>query len=143
MDWTGFAFPKAKPNVLVKRTKAKAEDRAWAETCKQVDARDKRQCFVTGVQLTPGSVDAWTALERHHLEPRSKSTHRRYTVTNVVTTSRAVHHLIHAGCLKLLNKKGQKATSVESIDHVAWNRAFVAKGDEPVRIRKGLPVLKD
>lgn len=143
IDYSQLKFAKKAPAVLLKRVKENAEAREWRLVCKAVDARDKRVCQITGTSLTAGAVDAWLALERHHLELRSQNKSRRFTAVNVWTVSRAVHQLLHAGALKVLNKKGQPAKDVRDIDHVSWNRNIVAKGDEPCRIRKGLAVRKD
>lgn len=141
-NFAGLHFSKGTPAVLLKRVKAKAEKNEWRRVCADVDARDKRKCQVTGVALTAGAVDAWLALERHHLELRSRNKSRRYTAVNVWTVSRAVHQLIHAGAMRILNKRGQPAKDVREIDHAAWNRTLVLVGEEPCRIKK-LPVRKD
>ena len=143
MDYSALPFAKGAPAVLVKRAKAKAEDAEWRHTCQRVDARDKRVCQVTGKPLVGNAVDPWLALERHHLEFRSKNRSRRFNDRNVWTVSRAVHQLIHGGALKVLTKRGEKAQDVREIDHVAWNRALVPVGDEPCRVRNGLPVRRD
>lgn len=140
-DYSLLALPKGKPRFLVKAAKQKSEKRAWNKTKATVDARDKQRCFVTGVYLTAkNSLDRWTFIDRHHLEMRSRAKNRRFVSENVLTVSRGVAQLIHGGALKLLNKRGLPATSVETIDHVAWNRSMVAKGEEPCRVRKGLAV---
>lgn len=128
------------PRVVEKKTKAKAEFIEWRRTCKAVDDRDKKRCQVTGVALSAGAVDGWLALERHHLEARSRARSRRYNAHNVWTISRAVHQLCHAGALLIFDKRGKPATDVRKIDHVAWNRRVIAKGDEPCKLRKGLAV---
>lgn len=139
--WTSSHFKHdEQPRVLAKRAKAKAEDREWRRVCRTVDDRDKRICQVTGKPLTGNEVDAWLALERHHLELRSANKSRRFTHVNVWTVSRAVHQLIHAGALRILDKRGRPAHDVRTVDHVQWNRALVCKGDEPCKIRRGLAV---
>lgn len=134
------ALMKPAHSVLLKRVKAKAEDREWRLTCKRVDERDKRRCFVTGKPLSAGAVDGWDALERHHLELRSKNRSRRFNHNNVVTVARAIHQLLHAGALRLLDKRGMPATSFKDIDAVQWDRNRIAKGDEPCRVRRGLAI---
>lgn len=134
-------FLKTSPRVISKRLKARVEDREWRNVCGLVDARDKRRCQVTRIVLAAGAVDAWMALERHHLELRSQNKSRRFTAVNVWTVSRAVHQLIHAGALLVLNKRSQPAKDVREIDHLAWNRRIVARGDEPCRI-KGWPLVE-
>lgn len=129
---------KGVPRAITKRVKQKAEDAEWVRVCRLVDDRDRRVCQVTGKVLSGGAVDPWHALERHHLEPRSRNKSRRFTAVNVWTVARAIHQLIHAGALQVLNKRGQPAKDVRDIDHVAWNRNIVARGDEPCRIRGGL-----
>ena len=129
IDYSGFSFAKGQPAVLAKRIKAKAEESEWRLVCRAVDGRDKRVCQVTGVSLSAGAVDPWLALERHHLEFRSQNKSRRFTAPNIWTISRGVHQLIHAGALKVLNKRGQPARDVLEIDHVAWNRVLVPRGD--------------
>ena len=132
-----------KPRVVEQTAKERADDRAW-EKCKvAVDERDKSICQITGAFLKAGAVDGWQALERNHLDPRSLAKKRRFDPDNVLTMARSVHQLWHAGALRILNKRGQPAKRVSEIDHVAWNRNVVAKGEEPCRIRKGLPVRKD
>lgn len=143
IDYSVLKFAKGQPRVLVAASKAKVEDSEWRRTCKLVDERDKRVCQITGKSLTAGAVDPWLALERHHLELRSANKSRRFTHVNVWTVSRAVHQLIHGGALRVLTKAGKPAKDVREIDHVAWNRNIVAIGDEPCKIRKGLPVRKD
>lgn len=143
IDYSVLSLSKGPPRVLIERAQKNAEDKAWRLTCKSVDARDKFVCQVTGRVVKPGAVDAWQALERHHLEPRSKNKLRKFTFNNVLTVSRAVHQLIHSGALKLLNRAGRPAKDVREIDHVAWNRRLVPAGEEPCRIRKGLAVRKD
>lgn len=133
-------IPKGRPRILDKHAKDTAEDRAWQQCCDQVDARDQRRCQVTDACLSARAVDPWLALERHHLEPRSKAKLRRFNPHNVWTISAAVHQLIGAGALRVLNKHGRRATSVETIDYLEWNRRMVARGEEPCRIRKGLAV---
>lgn len=143
IDYSVLKFAKGKPRVVVAASKAKIEDSEWRRTCKLVDERDKRVCQVTGASLKAGAVDPWCALERHHLELRIKNKSRRFTHVNVWTVARAVHQLIHGGALKVLDKAGRPAKDVRHIDHVAWNRNLVPHGDEPCKIRKGLPVRKD
>lgn len=143
IDYSRLKFAKGSPAVLVKRAKARAEHTEWQHTCRRVDERDKKVCQVTGTLLTGGAVDPWLALERHHLEFRSRNRSRRFNDRNIWTVSRAVHQLIHAGALRVLDKRGRPAADVREIDHVAWNRTLVARGEEPCRIRKGLPVRKD
>lgn len=143
VDYSVLRFPKGSPKVLVAKAKAKAEDSEWARVCRLVDARDKRRCQVTGAVLTAGAVDGWSALERHHLEYRSANKSRRFTATNVLTTSRAVHQLLHGGALRILNKAGKPAKDVREIDHVRWNRNMIARGEEPCRIRRGLAARND
>lgn len=130
-----MAYPKPEPRSLLKATKRKAERSEWRHTTDRVDARDKRVCQATGVALTGGAVDPWQALERHHLEYRSLNKSRRFNDRNVWTVSRAVHQLIHAGALWVLTKALAKATDVREIAYLAWNRAIVVKGDEPVRLK--------
>lgn len=132
--------PKGTPRVLEKVAKDRVEDRAWEKTVAAVDARDKGLCFVTGAYLKAGAIDPWQRLERAHLEARSKSKARRHLTENVVTVAAAIHQLMHAGALKLFDKRGRPALKFEAIDHVAWNRLMVPKGDEPCRLRKGLAV---
>lgn len=143
MDTSALRFPKAKPRVLDAAAKARAEDAAWRACCRAVDARDKRICHVTGLSLSAGAVDPWRALERHHLAYRSRDTTRKTDPENVLTVSRAVHQLLHAGALQLRNPGGQPVRTVAGLNHVAWNRRLVPKGEEPCRIRKGLPVRVD
>jgi hypothetical protein len=138
-----FKHQTVTPRAVDEARKDRAEARAWAQCCAGVDARDKGICFVTGRYLKAGALDRWDALERAHLEFRSKSKARRYLVENVVTVSRGVHQLIDGHALLLLDTRGRPARRVQDIDHVAWNRNLVAKSDEPCRIRKGLPVKKD
>lgn len=146
IDWDAIAaaggIPKGTPRVLGKKVKQRIEDREWLNTKRLVDARDRHVCQVTGKSLTAGAVDPWHRLERHHLEYRSANKARRWTHVNVWTTSAAIHQLIHAGALRVLDKRGNPATDVRKIDHLAWNRNVVAKGFEPCRITKW-PVLKD
>lgn len=137
-----FLLSKPAPRTIEGKAKARAEDRAWRDTCADVDRRDRRICQITGRPLQVGAVDAWSDLARHHLELRSKSKARRYVAENVLTVSRAIHQLVHAGALRLLDKRGRDARAVAAIDHVAWNRNIVQKGDEPCRITRW-PVLKD
>jgi len=143
IDYSHFAFAKGQPRVLAERAQKNAEEREWERTKAAVDARDKRVCQVTGTKLVSGAVDPWQRLERHHLEYRSKNKGRRWTEWNVWSVSAAVHQLIHGGALQVLNRAGQKAKDVREIDHVAWNRRLVPIGEEPCRVRKGLPVRKD
>lgn len=143
IDYSVLKFGKGQPRVIVAATKAKVEDGEWRRTCKAVDARDKRVCQVTGKSLTAGAVDPWQALERHHIQPRSRAKSRRFNAFNVLTVSRAVHQLIHSGALLLLDARGYPANDVRSFNHVGWNRNVVCKGEEPCKIRKGLAVRKD
>lgn len=138
-DYEPGAFFKHKtvvPRVVRKVSRAKVEDSEWRRVCKDVDARDKRRCQVTGKPLEGGAVDPWHALERHHLEPRSRNKSRRFTAVNVWTVARAIHRLIHGGALLVLNKRGQPAKDVRDIDHLAWNRNVVPRGMEPCRVKK-------
>ena len=128
------------PDVLLKKAKHKAERNEWARVCGRVDERDKKRCFVTGARLSGGAVDPWLALERHHIRPRSVDKGRRFNANNVVTVSRAVHQLLHAGVLRLLDKRGQLADRFDAIDALQWDRSRVSRGDEPCRVRRGLAV---
>jgi hypothetical protein len=134
------------PAVAVKAVKQKADRAAWRKTSKAVDARDAvdeaPRCFVTGKRLSTETMDPWLFRDRAHLEARSKSKARKHEVENVISVSRGVHKLIDGGALLLLDKKGQPAKSRKAIDHVAWNRRLIKRGDEPVRIRKGLPLVE-
>jgi len=144
IDYTvfdGIGFPKGQPRVLKEKAQKNAEEREWERTKAAVDARDKRVCQVTGRPLMSGAVDPWDRLERHHLEYRSKNKGRRFTEWNVWSVSAAVHQLIHGWALRVLNKAGRPAKDVREVDHVAWNRRLVPRGDEPCRIKKGLAVV--
>lgn len=143
IDYSVLKFAKSKPRVLVEKAQKNAEYAEWRRVCAAVDARDKRVCQITGKPLTAGAVDPWLALERHHIQPRSRAKSRRFNVNNVLTVSRAVHQLIHGGALRLLNARGYPADAVSAFNHVAWNRNLVPIGDEPCRLRKGLAVRKD
>lgn len=141
IDYSVLALPKGKPKSVLREDKKRANRTAWTKTKKKVDARDGNVCFVTGVTLQ--SKDEFipeTFTDRHHLEMRSRNKGRIFDDTNVVKVSRLVAGLIHGGRLKLLDKFGLKAKSVAAIDHVAWNRKFVAPGSEPVKVRRGLAV---
>lgn len=131
------------PPVAKKRLKQKAEKKAWRKTAEQVDERDDRVCFVTGKWLTAGSLDPWLRFDRAHLRARSVDKARRYVSENVVSMAHAVHRLFDGHCFWLLDKKGRPATSAEKVDHFAWNRNRIPKGEEPFTVRKGLAVRKD
>lgn len=132
-----------KPALVVKAAKKKAETSEWRRVCSRVDARDKRVCQITGVPLTADTTDTWRSIERHHLEYRSQNKSRRFNDRNVLTVSRGVHQLIHGGALRLLNKRGQPIRHVDELDHVQWNRDLVPRGDEPCRLKRGLPHRRD
>lgn len=136
----GAFLKKPLPNVLLKKQKDSDRLSGWRRCCALVDERDKRRCFVTGRPLSAGAVDPWLALERHHVQPRSLSKSQQNNVNNVVTVSRAVHQLLHAGVLLFLDKRGRRARTFDAIDSVQWDRSRVARGDEPCRSRKGLAV---
>lgn len=145
IDYSLFAFPKQTPGVIVRKDKQRAEAKAWRKTKKAVDTRDEVDgdpvCFITGKRLqTANSLDEWTFRDRAHLEARSTSKARRFKSSNVISVSRGVHALIDSSALLLFNKRGKPATSVKTIDYVAWNRRMVPKGSEACRIRKGLAV---
>jgi hypothetical protein len=147
IDYSVLALPKHTPRVLVKAAKDRKNRSAWRKTAKAVDKRDEAEdlegrpvCFITGKYLLKVSSDEWRQRDRCHIESRSQSKARKNDVNNVLSCSRGVHRLIDASALLLLNKRGREAKSVKAIDHVAWNRRMVAKGDEPIRIRKGLAV---
>lgn len=133
---------KGLPRVVAKAKKDKAEGEAWDTVKEAVDLRDKCVCFVTGEYLTTKTADKWRFLDRAHLEARSLNKKRRYLDENVLTLSRGVHQLFDAGALRILDKRGNDAHRVQDIDHVAWNRLLVPKGDEPCSVRRGLPVRK-
>lgn len=142
-------FPKGTPKVVARKSKQRKEAKDWRATKKTVDARDKDPdtesptCFITGKRLqVVNPLDKWTFRDRAHLEGRSQNKARRYVAANVISVSRGVHELIDASALLLLNKRGLAATSVKTIDAVAWNRRVVAKGDAPCRIRRGLAVVE-
>lgn len=137
-----LGFPKEGLGLLDRKNKSKTEDDAWDACCEAVDKRDRRICQITGKPLSAATLDPWLKLARHHLEMRSKSKARRASEHNVLTVSWAIHQLIHRGALLLLDKRGRKCLDVRQLDHVAWNRNIVVRGDEPVRITKW-PVLKD
>lgn len=143
--WTGpkFKHTTVTPRVMEKRIRAKVEDAEWRRVCQVVDQRDKRICQITGQPLLAGAVDPWSALERHHIVPRSRDKSRRFNAHNVITVSRAVHQLLHGGALLLLNAKGGPSKDMRDFNHVGWNRNIVCKGDEPCRIKRGLAVRKD
>lgn len=133
----------AKPvRAIEKALRRKVEKSEWRRVCQRVDERDKRRCQITGVLLSGGAVDASIALERHHLELRSQNKSRKLNDRNVLTVSRLIHQLLHAGALLLLTKAGDRCLDVRTLDHVAWNRRIVVKGDEPCRLRKGLAVVE-
>lgn len=148
VDTSALPFGVKTHGVLRRKAKQKADKKAWRQTAKAVDKRDDVEgapvCFVTGKRLqVVNPLDEWTFRDRAHLEARSQSKARRYDDTNVISCSRAIHKLIDAGALLLLNKRGLSAKTVRMIDHVAWNRRWVAKGDEPCRFRRGLAVRED
>lgn len=144
IDYSVLALAKPTPNVLIRKAKFRANAKAWRKTAKAVDARDDvggaPVCFVTGKRLSTHTLDPWLFRDRAHLEARSKNKSRRFVDDNVISVSRGVHQLIDQSVLFLFDKRGRPAHSVKAIDHVAWNRRRVAKGDEPIRVRKGLAV---
>lgn len=152
IDWQSIAalggIPKVRPKVLVRDDKKRSDAKAWRKVKKAVDERAKdeageKRCFITGKRLqVTNTLDEWTFRDPAHIEARSKSKARKHEVDNVLAVSRGVHRLIDRSALFLLDKRGNRAKSVSTIDHVAWNRRMVAKGEEPCRIRKGLPVIE-
>ena len=141
MDLTDTWPPRAKgslwkkpPDVVLKKARDKAEDREWRLLCQRVDARDKKRCQVRGTVLSAGAVDPWQALERHHLEARSRNRQRKFDIVNLWTVSRAIHQLIHAGALRVLDKAGEPATDVRQIRRLEWNRTILPEGKEPFRL---------
>lgn len=151
MDYSLCAIPKVKPGTtpkaLAPAAKARKEAKAWRSTKKTVDERDAVDgdpvCFITGKRLqNRNTLDEKTFRDRAHLDARSTNKARRYDSTNVVSVSRLAHKAIDASALLLFNKRGQPARTVATIDHVAWNRRLVRKGEEPFRIRKGLAVVE-
>src|SRR5688572_27296708 len=140
-------IPKVRPGVLRRDDKRRSEAKAWRQTKKAVDKRDEVEgapvCFITGKRLqVVNGLDEWTFRDRAHIRPRSREKARKNDDTNVLSVSRAVHRLIDASALLLFNKRGQPAKSIGTIDHVAWNRRMVKRGEEPCRIRKGLAVVE-
>jgi hypothetical protein len=82
-----------------KAVKDKAEDAAERACYRLVDKRDRFRCRVTGVLLAIGG-SLTTAVQRHHLIPRSQG--GPHETWNVLTVSRAIHDLIHVhGTLRL------------------------------------------
>jgi len=146
IDWTVLSLPKGTPRVLERKAKTRANEKAWRQTSKAVDKRDAVDeapvCFITGKRLGTNTLDEWTFRDRAHLEARSLNKARVNDTENVISVSRGVHKLIDQGVLFLLDKRGNPARTRASIDHVAWNRRRVAKGEETCRIRKGLPVVE-
>lgn len=147
VDYSVLALPKSKPSVVVRAVKQKQARRAWRQTAKAVDQRDRAEdaddtpvCFITGKYLSTKTTDKWLFRDRAHLEARSLNKGRRFEVENVISCSRGVHQLIDSSALLLFDKRGRPAKSRRSIDHVAWNRRYVARGEEPCRIRRGLAV---
>lgn len=128
-------IPKVRPRALVRDARTRAEAAEWRRVCALVDKRDHHFCQVSGVLLSPNHPNPKRALSRHHLEYRSASKGRRYTVTNVWTLSREAHDLAHASALRILDKDGNDALDVRQIAKVAWNREMVPRGSEPFRIR--------
>src|SRR5688572_246643 len=125
-------YPKGIPAVLLKKGRKNAQDKEWQRCCKRVDERDRRRCWVTGHVLTPGAVDPWRALERHHIRPRSVDPGKRANANNIVTISRAMHSLVHAGLVKLLDKHGHPAKTFSSLASALWT------ADGPAPWRNGL-----
>jgi len=95
-----------------------------------VDARDGRRCRLSGEALTAGHADMWKRLERHHLEPRSRSVMRQDDPENIVTLSLAAHRLIHSGALVLIDAQGEDTTHSSDIAGFRW----AAHGRPPKRI---------
>jgi len=82
-----------------KAARDKAEDAAERACYRQVDRRDRFRGRVTGVLLVIGG-SLTTAVQRHHLIPRSQG--GPHATWNVLTVSRAIHDLIHVhGTLRL------------------------------------------
>lgn len=145
IDYSVLSLPKHTPAVLERTHKQRTKAKAWRSAKQAVDTRDRVDeapiCFITGKRLqTSNALDEWTFRDRAHIEARSQSKKRAALPANVLSVSRGVHRLIDAHALLLFNKRGQRARSVRTIDHVAWNRRLVAKNEEPIRIRKGLAV---
>lgn len=140
-------IPKPSPGVLTRKKKQRANAKAWRKTAKAVDRRDvvdeSPVCFITGKRLqVHNALDEWTFRDRAHLEARSQSKKRRYLPANVISCSRGVHLLIDSSALLLFNKRGQPARTFRTIDHVAWNRRMVKRGEEPCKVRRGLAVVE-
>jgi hypothetical protein len=124
-------YAKGIPAVLLKKARQNAQDKEWHRCCKRVDERDKRRCWVTGRTLTAGSMDPWQALERHHIRPRSVDPGKRANANNIVTISRAMHKLVHAGLVKLLDKHGHQAKTFSALAYALW----VGEGPPPFKAR--------
>lgn len=144
IDYSVLALPKGKPRILESVEKEREDTAAWDRCVDAVDQRDGRVCQVSGKFLAAGAVDPWLALERNHIVPRSLSKGTRYNPDVVLTMSRAVHQLWHAGAFWLKDKAGKKARRVSQIDYLEWNPRIVPPKDpRPFTVRKGLPVRKD
>lgn len=144
IDYSSFALPKPTPRVLTRKAKQRADKRAWRTCARKVDQRDAvdeaPECFITGRRLQTWMLDEWTYRDRAHLNARSTNKPLRYFSSTVISVSRGVHALIDSSALLLLNKRGEPARTVGTIDHVMWNRRLVAKGLEPCKIRTGLTI---
>lgn len=146
IDYSSFALPKPKPRVLTRKAKQREDKRLWRVCKGKVDKRDAvdeaPECFITGRRLQTWILDEWTYRDRAHLDKRSTHKQRRYFSSNVLSVSRGVHDLIDTGALFLLNKRLRPARTRGTIECVAWNRRWIKRGDEPCKIRLGLPVVE-
>lgn len=152
IDWDAIAAAGGIPKSSASKDRQARKSRneaAWRKTKATVDERHKGAdgapvCWITGRRLQ--NVDETkeeTFRDRAHVEPRSKSKSRRFDdPDNVFPCSRKVHRAIDGSRLLLFDKTGRKARRFSEIDHVAWNRRLVARGEEPFSIRPGLPVVE-
>lgn len=99
-----------------------------------VEQRESFRCLVTGLKLVRSTEDPWRLLTHHHIEARSLAKLRRTEPANIVLLSLAVHKLVTAGLLYLLTETFEKAERFDQIAVVAWNRARVKVGEEPIRV---------
>ena len=136
-EYPAGAFLKSNTTaVVVERRKRKNARQAELDQAYQlVDRRDRRQCQLTGVQLTAGHVDEWRRLERDHLGPRSTNPADRANHDNILTCSAAVHSLLQKGGIIPVDRYGEETVRVSRIVGYRWND-IVMRGARPFRLPK-------
>ena len=123
-----YPQPKPVPRVVEQHAKRKDAEKALREAYADVDLRDGGWCWVTGRFTFPGTPDARTRREHHHLKGRNVKPEWVTRPERIITVSAEAHSLITQGWIVVEGTDARKPLFFHYAEHVKpTQRPFTIK----------------